>query len=111
MPNYDYKCMKCEYIFERFHGINEEISFSCPECTSTKVERQISGGSGIHFKGSGFYVTDYKNKSNNPKKENTPSQKIESKDAKSNPTKDASSTKSESNSSSSKKEKLTTTSS
>lgn len=63
MPTYDYKCSDCGRIFEKFHGINETPSVSCPECNSLKTEKQISLGAGVIFKGSGFYVTDYKNQS------------------------------------------------
>jgi putative FmdB family regulatory protein len=59
MPHYDYQCEKCGKIFEVFHKISENPVESCPDCQG-KVKRLISGGSGIIFKGSGFYKTDYK---------------------------------------------------
>lgn len=61
MPTYDYKCSDCGRIFEKFHGINDTPAVTCPECHSLKTEKQVSLGAGIIFKGSGFYVTDYKN--------------------------------------------------
>ncbi|MCX8010740.1 MAG: zinc ribbon domain-containing protein [Ignavibacteria bacterium] len=61
MPTYDYKCAKCGYVFEEFHKINEKPHVKCPKCHS-KAEKQISLNSGLIFKGSGFYLTDYKQK-------------------------------------------------
>jgi putative FmdB family regulatory protein len=59
MPTYDYICKKCGYEFEEFHGISEDPVRICPNCGHMSVERKISGGSGLIFKGSGFYITDY----------------------------------------------------
>jgi len=61
MPTYDYKCVKCEHKFERFHGMNETPKITCPVC-GAKTEKLIGAGIGIIFKGSGFYETDYKRK-------------------------------------------------
>lgn len=60
MPTYDYKCADCGRIFEKFHGMNEQPEVVCPECASVKTSRQVSLGAGVVFKGSGFYVNDYK---------------------------------------------------
>jgi len=62
MPTYDYKCPKCSVKFEKFHGISENPEIICPECGSVSA-KQIGGGAGIMFKGTGFYTTDYKNSS------------------------------------------------
>ncbi len=59
MPTYEYKCPKCGHRFERFQKITEPPEHVCPKCGAT-ARRLISGGSGIVFKGSGFYETDYK---------------------------------------------------
>ena len=59
MPTYEYKCPKCGTRFERLQKISEPAGAPCPKC-GTKAERQISGGHGLVFKGSGFYETDYK---------------------------------------------------
>ena len=67
MPTYDYECTKCGYTFEVFQKVDEEPRKRCPKCRS-KVKRLISGGCGIIFKGSGFYATDYKNKTSSGKK-------------------------------------------
>jgi len=58
MPTYDYKCPKCGTEFKEFQKITAKAGAKCPKC-GTKAERQISGGAGLVFKGSGFYLTDY----------------------------------------------------
>ncbi len=60
MPTYDYKCADCGRLFEKFHGMNEQPQVVCPECQSVNTARQVSLGAGIVFKGTGFYVNDYK---------------------------------------------------
>lgn len=59
MPTYDYRCLECEVQFEKFQGINEPHLEECPECNG-KVKRLIGAGAGLIFKGSGFYITDYR---------------------------------------------------
>jgi putative FmdB family regulatory protein len=59
MPTYEYKCNKCEEVFEVFQKITDEPLKECPVCGG-EVKRLVSGGAGIIFKGSGFYTTDYK---------------------------------------------------
>lgn len=66
MPTYEYECIKCKYRFEEFQQIREEPLKKCPKCRG-QLRRLISGGAGLIFKGSGFYVTDYK-RSNLPQK-------------------------------------------
>lgn len=61
MPTYDYKCPNCGIEAEFSHGIDEPFYKICLMCM-LRMEKQISKPSGIHFKGSGFYETDYKNK-------------------------------------------------
>ncbi|MEM9227256.1 MAG: zinc ribbon domain-containing protein [Verrucomicrobiota bacterium] len=64
MPTYEYYCKTCDKDFEVFQSITADPLTDCPECdASGQVERRISGGAGIIFKGSGFYETDYKSKS------------------------------------------------
>jgi len=63
MPTYDYECKSCGYIFEAFQNINDKHLEHCPKCNK-KVKRLIGSGSGIIFKGKGFYATDYKKKPN-----------------------------------------------
>ncbi|NKB65540.1 MAG: zinc ribbon domain-containing protein [Candidatus Latescibacteria bacterium] len=61
MPTYEYQCQKCDHVFEEFQSISAEPLRSCPEkgCRG-RVKRLISAGGGLLFKGSGFYVTDYR---------------------------------------------------
>ena len=59
MPSYDYECKSCSYIFEVFQNMSDPLIKKCPRC-SKGVRRLIGGGTGIIFKGSGFYVTDNK---------------------------------------------------
>jgi len=62
MPTYEYKCNKCEEVFEVFQKITDEPLKECPMCGG-EITRLVSGGAGIIFKGSGFYTTDYKKSS------------------------------------------------
>jgi putative FmdB family regulatory protein len=59
MPTYEYECVNCNKIFEVFQKITDEPLKKCPKC-SKKINRLIGGGSGVIFKGSGFYATDYR---------------------------------------------------
>jgi putative FmdB family regulatory protein len=59
MPHYDYRCINCHYQEEIFQKMNEEVLKKCPSCHQESFQRQFSGGTGLHFKGSGFYITDY----------------------------------------------------
>jgi putative FmdB family regulatory protein len=61
MPTYQYRCPACGHVFERFEKMNAAVRAKCPKC-GKRAERQISGGAGLVFKGSGFYATDYKRK-------------------------------------------------
>ena len=58
MPTYDYKCPKCGTEFQEIQKITAKAGAKCPKC-GAKAERQLSGGAGLVFKGSGFYLTDY----------------------------------------------------
>ena len=63
MPTYEYQCEACGHKFERFQSITAEPIKKCPECGKNKVKRLIGIGAGMIFKGSGFYITDYRDKS------------------------------------------------
>ncbi|MDZ7291278.1 MAG: zinc ribbon domain-containing protein [candidate division KSB1 bacterium] len=65
MPTYDYDCTECGYTFEYFQRITALPLETCPRCGG-KVLRRIHGGAGLIFKGSGFYLTDYKRTSVSP---------------------------------------------
>jgi putative FmdB family regulatory protein len=53
--------MNCGFEFEHFQQMTDQPMKECPNC-GNEVKRLISGGSGLIFRGSGFYLTDYKNK-------------------------------------------------
>lgn len=59
MPTYEYECGKCGFEFERFQRISEPPVKRCPKCKGG-VRRKIGTGAGLLFKGSGFYITDYR---------------------------------------------------
>lgn len=60
MPTYEYKCLECGHVFEKFQKMSDEPINECPKCKG-KVKRLLGAGAGPIFKGSGFYQTDYKN--------------------------------------------------
>jgi putative FmdB family regulatory protein len=60
VPTYDYKCEGCKRTMEIFHSITE-TKRKCPHCGAQKLVKQFGPGSGFLFKGSGFYITDYRN--------------------------------------------------
>lgn len=62
MPTYEYKCDDCEHLFEVYQSMKDDKLTKCPECGKETLRRLIGTGSGLIFKGSGFYLTDYKNK-------------------------------------------------
>lgn len=61
MPTYEYECTGCGLVFEEERPITAPARQRCPQCRH-KVRRIISGGTGILFKGPGFYVTDSRGK-------------------------------------------------
>lgn len=62
MPTYEYECSKCGLHFEKFQRISEPPAKRCPKCKGA-VKRLIGTGAGLIFKGSGFYITDYRSDS------------------------------------------------
>lgn len=104
MPTYEYVCSKCGHEFEKFQSMSEPPLTVCPKelCGQKKwgkgkVKKQIGAGAGLIFKGSGFYITDYRSekykaaakkesgsgetKSSSSTSEGKPSAKTESKPA------------------------------
>jgi putative FmdB family regulatory protein len=69
MPTYEYECQACGHAFEVLQTMTEAKLSKCPKCKKNKLARLIGSGSGVIFKGSGFYETDYKRKDSKPKKE------------------------------------------
>jgi len=67
MPTYEYRCEN-GHDFERVQKMSEKPLTKCPEC-GAKASRVISGGQGLIFKGSGFYITDYGKDGKGPRKE------------------------------------------
>lgn len=70
MPTYDYQCAKCKQTFEAFQSMKDEPFRTCPKnlCRLPKwgrgkVKRLLGTGAGLIFKGSGFYITDYRSPS------------------------------------------------
>lgn len=98
MPTYEYRCENCGNEIEVMQSMKDAPLTKCPKCDKDTLKKMVSGGAGLIFKGSGFYLTDYKNKktsepSGTPKKTETKTEsktetKTESKPA---PAKDTSS--------------------
>ena len=59
MPTYEYECRVCNHTFEKFQSMSDDPVRVCPKCGGA-VRRLIGGGTGVIFKGSGFYITDSK---------------------------------------------------
>jgi putative FmdB family regulatory protein len=59
MPTYEYRCPECGNEFEKFGKMSDPPVSECPGC-GAEAQRRISGGAGLVFKGSGFYITDYR---------------------------------------------------
>ena len=55
MPTYGYECKSCGHTFDAFQSMADEPLKTCPECGKA-IRRLINGGTGVIFKGGGFYV-------------------------------------------------------
>ena len=83
MPTYEYRCPE-GHAFEKFQKMTDKPRAKCPVCGKTAT-RKISGGAGLVFKGSGFYITDYGKDGKGPRKpesESTPASETKSSEAK-----------------------------
>jgi putative FmdB family regulatory protein len=70
MPTYEYICEKCDHQFDVFQSMKDKPLAVCPQekCAMKKwgkgkLKKMVSGGGGLIFKGSGFYITDYRSDS------------------------------------------------
>jgi putative FmdB family regulatory protein len=63
MPTYEYECSNCGNKFEKFQSITAAPIKKCPVCGKNTAKRLIGMGAGLIFKGSGFYITDYRSDS------------------------------------------------
>jgi putative FmdB family regulatory protein len=89
MPTYEYECAKCKKSFDLFQSMKDSALTICPreQCRQKtwgkgKVRRKLGTGAGLIFKGSGFYITDYRSEGykasakkespSEPKKSDTP---------------------------------------
>ena len=68
MPTYEYECPKCGTQFELFQKMSAKPAAKCPKC-GAQAKRLLSGGAGLVFKGSGFYLTDYGRAGQKPRSE------------------------------------------
>jgi putative FmdB family regulatory protein len=66
MPTYEYQCPE-GHLFEKIQKITDKPRARCPTCGKAAV-RKISGGAGLVFRGSGFYITDYGKDGKGPRK-------------------------------------------
>lgn len=70
MPTYEYACQKCGQTFDAYQSMRDEVYKTCPKelCLQARwgkgrVKRLLGTGAGLIFKGSGFYITDYRSNS------------------------------------------------
>lgn len=62
MPTYEYMCDSCSHQFDVFQSMMDDPLKDCPACSTPALRRLISGGTGVIFRGSGFYVNDSRSK-------------------------------------------------
>lgn len=63
MPTYAYECDACGHQFDEFQSMKDEPLKKCPQCKKNKLRRLLGTGAALLFKGSGFYITDYRSES------------------------------------------------
>lgn len=67
MPTYEYRCRFCHELTDAFQRMSDAPLSKCPHCGKEGLERIVSGGAGVIYKGEGWYVTDYSKKSSGGK--------------------------------------------
>ncbi len=77
MPTYEYRCKSCGHEFEEFQSMTADPLVVCPKCAEPSLKRVLGSGAGMIFKGSGFYLTDYKKNSASPSTSAKPGKKGE----------------------------------
>lgn len=60
MPTYQYQCEACGHELEEFQSMTEPPLVRCPSCNADSLLRVLGTGAGLIFRGTGFYLTDYK---------------------------------------------------
>lgn len=79
MPTYEYQCRECGHSFDEYQSITADPLVVCPKCGKHSLKRVMGTGGGLIFKGSGFYLTDYKKNgssaSTTPAKKEQPGEK------------------------------------
>ena len=76
MPTYEYRCQFCHEYTEAFQKMSDAPLVKCPHCGKEGLQRVVSGGAGVIYKGEGWYVTDYSKKSSGGKEQSaTPKKK------------------------------------
>ncbi len=95
MPTYDYRCSECGHTFEELQSIAAEPLKVCPNCGKESLKRVLGSGAGMIFKGSGFYLTDYKKSGGETKKKSKEKKETKTESKKSSESSDSPPTKSD----------------
>jgi len=66
VPIYEFQCKKCGHRFERMQKMSDPHPAACPQCKAKGTVEQLMSAPAAHFKGSGWYVTDYAKKASTP---------------------------------------------
>jgi putative FmdB family regulatory protein len=79
MPIYEYQCQKCDHNFEQLQKITDKPPTTCPKCHARQLVKLVSNTS-FQLKGTGWYVTDFKDKKIKKEKDTTNTTITETKD-------------------------------
>lgn len=82
MPIYEYQCSNCGHTLDELQSMSEPPLVKCPKCGKDTLKRLIGTGGGLIFKGSGFYLTDYKNSKSEDKSKTSPKKETGKTDSK-----------------------------